>query len=256
MTEMIFRADGWVTTLVLFALMTASWAIGLTIGRHLARRGREPTDSKLGEASLGLMALLLAFTFAMALEKHGHRREMVVSDADAIGDFYTTVSLLKEPARSQLQAAVREYAHYRLELTTHSIWDEADFNESVARTNAMTARMTALVRDAADAGTPVVEPLVDTLNSLISSNATRQAAVRDHLPGPIVFLLALSTLISLALLGCDQGIARKRQYASTITFMLMIVAVLYIVLDLNQSRRGLLRVTQEPLERRVRAIDQ
>ena len=46
--------------------------------------------------------MLLAFSFSMSLVKHEQRRQMVVTDSNAIGDFYTCVSLLKEPQREKL----------------------------------------------------------------------------------------------------------------------------------------------------------
>lgn len=256
MTQLLYREDAWLTVVILFVLMIATWIIGMAVGGQLARRGKAATGSKVGEASLGLMGLLLAFAFAMALEKHGTRREMVVQDANAIGDFYTTVSLLKEPVRGHLQALVREYAHNRLELANRPPHTEAELDAAIARVNTMHARMTDLVREAADAGTPVVEPLVDTLNNVTSSFGSRLAAVRDRLPGPILMLLAIATLVSIALLGREQGLAGKRHYLSSVGFMIMIAFTLYLILDLNQPQRGLLRVSQEPLERVVKALEQ
>ena len=254
MTYLIFRADAWATALILFVLMTAAWLIGLMVGRRMIRLGKSVMGSKVPEASLGLMGLLLGFTFAMALEKHGNRREMVVQEANAIGDFYTTVSLLKEPARGHLQSVIRDSARDRLELSKRPAVSETELDAAIARINTMHTRMTELVREAADAGTPVVEPLVDTLNNVTSSYAARLAAVRDHLPWPIVFLLIVSTVTSTGLLGREQGIAGKKHYLSTVFFMMMTAFALYLTLDLNQPQRGLMRVSQEPLERLVKAL--
>jgi hypothetical protein len=116
MNAILFEVDAWVTALVLVALMLAAWSAGWWQGRRLARQQREVPASKFNEASMALLGLLLAFTFSMSLGKHDQRRQMVVTDSNAIGDFYTCASLLKGPVRGKLQGAIREYTEYRLAL--------------------------------------------------------------------------------------------------------------------------------------------
>src|SRR5437660_608289 len=89
-------APGGIGTL-LAAAMGASWALGWWRGRASGKEEREAPASKFQDAILAVLGLLLAFTFSMSLGKHEQRRQMVVADSNAIGDFYTSVSLLKEP---------------------------------------------------------------------------------------------------------------------------------------------------------------
>jgi hypothetical protein len=249
MTYFIYRESAWLTTLVLIALMVAAWALGFRWGRRRAARGEKAETGKVQEATLALMGLLLAFTFAMALDKHGRRREMVVTDANAIGDYYTTVSLLPQPVRGQLQEVLRAYTEHRLDIVRRSPLSDADAAVAIGKINAMHDRMTELTRTAVDGNTPVVEPLVDTLNGVTSSFAARVWAATDRLPWPIVMLLGVSVLVSLALLGHGQGVDGKPHPRATLGLILMIGFVLHLTLDLNQPQRGLIRVGQEPLER-------
>ena len=46
----------------------------------------------------------------MALGRHDQRRLAVIAESNAIGDYYTCASLLKEPQRNQLQSVIRDYA--------------------------------------------------------------------------------------------------------------------------------------------------
>jgi hypothetical protein len=41
---------------------------------------------------------------------------MVVGDANAIGDFYTCASLLKEPVRTKLRTVIHDYTSLRVDL--------------------------------------------------------------------------------------------------------------------------------------------
>jgi hypothetical protein len=45
---------------------------------------------------------------------------MKFADSNAIGDFYTCASSLKEPARTKLQAVIRQYAQARLDLSAEA----------------------------------------------------------------------------------------------------------------------------------------
>jgi hypothetical protein len=89
--------------------MFAAWAFGRWHGQRLRVGTGDVPVSKFEDASLALLGLLLGFTFSMAIAKHDQRRLMVVADSNAIGDFYTCASLLKEPLRTKLQTVIREY---------------------------------------------------------------------------------------------------------------------------------------------------
>jgi hypothetical protein len=254
MTEYLFRQSAWVTTVAIVVLMATAAAAGFAWGRRRAARGEKIETGKVEEATLAIMGLLLAFTFAMALDKHARRRETVVADSNAIGDYYTAVSLLPQPLRGDLQQLVRAYAEHRLDLERRAPLSDTDAARAINEINAMHNRMTELTRAAVEQRTPVVEPLVNTLNGLTSSQAARLWAATDRLNWPIVVLLAVSVVVSLALLGRGQGVDNKPRPLVTLGFIVMIGLILYLTLDLNQPRRGLIRVGQEPLERLVKSM--
>jgi hypothetical protein len=94
-----------IVALILVIAMLAAWSIGKRLGYRLLKGGTKP--SKFDDASMALLGLLLAFSFGMSIAKHDQRRLAVVADSNAIGDFYTCASLLKEPSRTNLQAVIR-----------------------------------------------------------------------------------------------------------------------------------------------------
>jgi hypothetical protein len=242
------EVDAWVTAALLAAAMLAGWAVGWWSGCSLSQEAREVPASKFNDAILALLGLLLAFTFSMSLIKHDQRRQMVVTDSNAIGDFYTCVSLLKEPVRGKLQGVVRRYVEHRLALAS-SVADEATFQQKLDEIQEMHGQMQTLVGKAVDEGTPVVVPLVNTLNAVTSSHAARLMAVRDRLPGSIVLLLFLGAVVSVALIGRQQGASAEWHPGTTVGFAVLVCMVVWVTLDLNQPQRGLITVSQEPLQR-------
>jgi hypothetical protein len=95
--------DAWSIAALVALAMVGAWLLGRSIGTRLRReaQGARPAVSKFLDASLALLGLLLAFTFATAFSQHDQRRIMVVADSNAVGDFYNCASLLKEPVRTK-----------------------------------------------------------------------------------------------------------------------------------------------------------
>ena len=247
MSGILSQLDARVVALLLSALMLASWRLGVRLGRTVGEPGE-----KFEEASMALLGLLLAFTFAMSLQKYDHRRDMLIIDTNAIGDFYTCATLLQEPSRTRLQGVIREYAVLRLETARagRGISEKA-LNDVLARFDQMHARMTDLVGEALRQGTPISEPLTNTLNAVTSSQASRLAAVRDRLPASILSLLFLGAILSTVLRGLQEGASEKAHLIGVLCYVLVVGLVVWVTLDLNQPGRGVTSLSQEPLERLI-----
>src|SRR6478735_6041035 len=105
----------------LIAIVVCLFTVGaLELGRWLGARGSHPSDeataalSVIKNAVLGLLALLLAFSFSLASSRYDARRELVVQEANAIGTAYLRAELLDEGVRRAYAADLRAYADTRL----------------------------------------------------------------------------------------------------------------------------------------------
>jgi hypothetical protein len=248
MISIFADVDAWLTALTLGLAMFVAWQFGRWHGRRLRVEYGEVPVSKFDDASLAILGLLLGFTFSMAIVKHDQRRLMVVADSNAIGDFYTCASLLKEPVRTTLQSVIRDYARLRVELSGRKL-DAAEFESALERMQQIHGQMTALVDQALVAGTPIAVSLTNTLNGVTSNHAARLAAIRDRLPASVVLLLLVSAVVASLLVGREQGASDKADLAGTVCFIVLISFVTYVILDLNQPERGSITVSQEPMQR-------
>jgi membrane protease YdiL (CAAX protease family) len=255
MDSILERIDGWLIALVFAATMFACWGFGYRRGcREPLEVGEDP-GNKFIDASIALVGLLLAFTFAMALGRHDQRRLAVVAESNAIGDFYTCASLLKEPEKSQLQKVIRVYARHILDTPQERLPVEEE-KKAVQRSQELVAHMTRLVGEALAVGTPIAMPLTNTLNNVTSTNASRLHTYQERLPWSIVLLLYLSSVVPSYLIGEKQGCSHKKHLAGSLSFIVLVSLVIFITLDLNQPRRGLIQVSQQALETLVRSMDQ
>jgi hypothetical protein len=142
-----------------------------------------------------------------------------------------TASLLKEPVSGKLQAVIREYIEFRLALAEAPTPDAATLQRHLDKIQEMHARTLSLVGEAVDGGTPVVVSLVNTFNEVTSSDAARLAAVRDRLPTSIVLLLLLGAVVSMVLLGMQQGASGEWRIAGTLSFVALVCMVVWVTLD-------------------------
>jgi hypothetical protein len=163
MDQIGYVQDPAVLSVILAILMFLAWRIGIKLGRRLRVGGG--TTPQFDGAGMALLGLLLAFAFGTSMSKHDQRRIAVVQDSNAISDFYTCATLLKEPTRSKLQAVIRGYAEQRLEVVRKPM-NSFNLESALADFRRMHEQMTTLVDQALSSGTPIAVSLTNTLNAV------------------------------------------------------------------------------------------
>lgn len=147
MNNIFTQYDPHTVVILLATAMLVAWGVGWRLGARLRDVPGPRAGSKFDDASLALLSLLLAFSFGMSLNKHDNRRDMVVADANSIGDFYTCASVLNEPLRTKLIQAIREYAELRLKVAESSD-PQAESQTALPRFRTMQIEMSELVAQA------------------------------------------------------------------------------------------------------------
>ena len=56
------------------------------------------------------------------------------------------------------------------------------------------------------------------------------------------------------LIGEKQGLSNKAHFSGSFSFIVIVTLVIFVILDLNQPRRGLIRVSQDSLERVIQSM--
>ena len=104
----------WVLYPVVIALMVIAAELGHIIGWRTRRRNPDHADlGTLTGATLGLLALLLAFGFSIALSRYEARRTMVLEEANAIGSTANFALMLPAPAQQPILSLLRDYTVVR-----------------------------------------------------------------------------------------------------------------------------------------------
>ena len=249
--NIIYDWPTWVLLVSLLALMFAATEVGYRLGR--ARHAEEPEGSHavsnaLKGSIIGLVALLLGFSYSITSSRFNQRQRLVLDEANAIGTCYLRAGLLGEPARNRIRAALHRYTDLRLEHFERALVP----GEYQRTTKAMDAAMVDLwsaVEDGvkADHELARTSQIVPAANEVIDLSATRAWASHNQMPPSVLLLLAVCMIISSGLVGHSSGQVRRRHLGLWIGLNILVMLVLFVVLDFDRPRRGLIQVNHAPL---------
>ncbi|WP_409187579.1 hypothetical protein [Bradyrhizobium sp. RDM4] len=99
-----------ISAAIVFLTSEFGWRLGIRTKGHCA----SANISALEQSLLGLLALIIGFTFLMALTRFEARREAVLIEANAIGTTALRARLLPAPHRAESLKLLREYAQIRI----------------------------------------------------------------------------------------------------------------------------------------------
>ncbi len=234
--------------LVGLAVILCASEIGRRIGVLLTGARGSDSISVLESAILGLLALLIGFTFAMALSRFEARRDAVLNEANAIGTTALRARLLPEPHRAETLKLLREYVKIRLDITQRPV-SQTELTAAIGRSNTLQEALWQQAKAVAakDSGMVPTGLFIQTLNEMIDSQGKRLAALRNKVP--MVVLLALFGVAALAnaFAGYASGLEERRSRLPVYITGLLISAVIALILDLDRPGAGFIDVSQQPM---------
>jgi prepilin signal peptidase PulO-like enzyme (type II secretory pathway) len=245
----------WTETLplvVLGPIFLAMLIVGVEVGyrghRWLARRREDGVvhggQDYLLSAVLGLLALLLGFTFSLALNRYDARRELVVQEANAIGTTWLRVQILEEPNRAAMSALLRRYVDARI------AWSEADRDPAVlARANALQGQLWTATGAAVrgDSSPLLSRGMMDAMNESFDLASARTAARAAHVPIQVLGVLILYSALSTVMLGYILAGGGQPHRVATGLLLVLLTLALVMIVDLDRPRGGAIHVSQQPL---------
>jgi len=237
---------------VMLALLLAACEIGYR--RGLADAGAPDSLRTLmsgtGAAILGLLGLLLGFSLSMAIARWDTRRDVIISESNAIGTLSLRAGLLEDPVRGRLREALRAYSDARIALGgSRNRPDE--LRAARRESEALHVVIWSVVESANRPTTAnaTLASLISSANELIDLHELRLASVENHLPPALFLLLMALGALSVAFLAWSFGAASHRGRAPMVLLALLIGSVLLLIMDVNRPQRGRIEVGVAPLER-------
>lgn len=244
----------------LFGAMIIACLIGFgsraLVVRHVRRIAEEEEKPSGQETSvvaevLGLLALLLAFTFGVALDRYEARRELVNSEAAAIASTYSIVQMLDEPHRTRLSKLLVAYTDNRIELG-----ERGGTEASLVQTNErLLTDILAASKAASDSALKhgITEPFVEKTTQILEHDGLRKLARLTRVPTGVLVVLFVYVVVAAAMLGYVLDELRAR-IAACLLFLLLTMSLVVIV-DLNRPESGFIREQQTAMRMLRKSMD-
>lgn len=212
----------------------------LTKGRQESEQSQE---SYLIGAILGVLALLMAFSFGMALDRYEERRHLVIKEANAIGTSYLRAQLLDEPHRARLSQLLIDYTDNRIKLATAS---PDNLASDLKRSDRLLTEIWAAVVAARESALRhnISTPLLMTFNEVIDLDAERKLSRTMRVPAPVLLLLYFYLILVAAVLGYVLKEQRVRLCGA---FFILLTIYASVIADLNRPTSGTIQESQEPM---------
>lgn len=256
---MIWNTNEAVLFVVAVALFLGVQAAGFRRGLRDAHHSDGDAKAhvhSLQNAALGLLALLLGFTFAMAVQRFDTRKELVLEESNAIGTAYLRSKLLPAPQAAESARLYRDLAAARLDFFRAGV-DAAKLEAAHAAAGRIESRLWDIVREASGADPKSVPAglYIDALNAVIDVHEKRRVALENHVPEAVIALLFAVAAVALGITAYGCGLGRRRRFRSNALFAVTIALVLAVILDVDRPRRGVVQVSQASLERLKAQLD-
>lgn len=250
--------------LILVVLLPTFAILGYWSGRSNREKriaaGKE-VDLSASEASLGaivgLLGLLLAFSFGGAVSLLESRKNDIITEANALGTAFLRTDFLAEPEASELRDAIYAYAQTRVVPRADGLSTTEDVQAFIQRSLEAQSRLWPLTVAATDAPLPpaLATFVASSMNDVLDAHALRMRSLSAPVAELSQTIVVMAALAALFLLGDRSGIAGRPLTWRTFVFSALLFAVMLTVLDVQRATQGLIRVDQSALQATLRDME-
>ncbi len=231
---------------ILFAGIIIFHIFGVQVIRYQKKINPEHTTSGIGPfegALLGLLSLMLAFTFNKSASNYDSRKALLVQEANDIGTALFRTDLYPDSIRQEFRTDFKKYINARIdyykagndenkiqaalknaEIISQSIWLRASIISQQSAVQNSSIQMI-----------PAVNYMIDTMSK-------REASRISRVPESILWLLFLLTITGSFIVGYASN-AKKINWIIIFLYSLMTVMTIYLILDLDRPRQGLINTS-------------
>jgi len=208
----------------------------------LKEDGREDFSVVLG-ATLTLLALLIGFSFSMAVSRYDQRKNYEEAEANAIGTEYVRADLLPAADAARVRDLLKKYVDERvLFYTTRN-------QQWLAKIEADTAELqkelwSAVLPGAEARPTPPLALVLSGMNDVLHSQGYTQAAWWNRIPMAAWVLMVAIAICCNVLIGYGAHQTDRR------IFLIVPIAVsiaFFLISDIDSPRGGAIRVAPQNL---------
>jgi len=231
---------------------------GFRLGKNAQATAKKAQTSQVRAimgAGLGLLAFMLAFTFATAQTHFEARVQSLAEEARIARNAFMQADLLTEPRRSQAKTLLKDYIQLR---SDSSKFGGPDVKEKLAGLLQESEKIQAqLWSIAAQSHQQTGKKKADSKESdlfMVSVLALSDihyirvhSAIMNRIPFTIWITLYLMAILSMIIMGYQAGLTDRRSPVATITLAVAFSAVIILITDLDRPIMSFFEINKQLL---------
>lgn len=238
---------------IVFLLSVALTLLAIFVGMRLYNLSEKKNSDKIKEqigtvvgATLALLAFVLAFTFNMAASRFDARKQLLLSEVNAINSAYLQTGLLSQPYQSESRKLLQEYVDLRIRAVTQKGVLEHALKQSEVIQHQLWTLAARMITESKY--TPVQTLYIRSLNKIIELHNKRvTVGLQTRIPSTIWVGLYIVATLAMLTVGYQFGQSRRFPGIISIVLAMAFSSVLTLIADLDRSVTATVRVNQAPL---------
>lgn len=240
----LFDLDAKYIVIFLFFSMLLAMNIGYRFGTRKTKTDSD--NSGILSSLLGLLALLLAFTFGMSGSRYENRKASLIDEANCIGTAILRADTYPDSLKQEFKKDFEIYLDSRIAYLESNRNDEK-VKEALTISTKISQKLweTATLNSKNKDLFLPSNMMIPALNSMFDSASTTNTVYNSNVPESIVYLLLVFSIIISFYIGYSSGFKKEIDKFYILGFCLLTSIVIYITLDLDRPRRGSINMQNE-----------
>ena len=238
---------------LVFALSLLGLWLSAKIGGSIGDRQRNKEEEGLEDfdvimaAILTLLALIIGFSFSMAVNRYDQRKSYEEAEANAIGTEYVRVDFLPSADAAKARALLKEYLDERiLFYNTRVLFYSASGTRQLQQIDTTTTHLqndlwAVMQAPAVAQPTPIVALVASGMNDVLNSQGYTQAAWLYRIPREAWLLMVFIAICCNLMIGYGSRRARAKGFLFVILPLVVSIS-LFLIADIDSPRSGIIRV--------------
>ncbi len=241
--------------------------IGFRLGRYSQKKAAKAQASQVRSimgAILGLLAFMLAFSFAAGQSHYELRTQYLVEEARLARNIYYQAEFLPVPLATETRQIIRDYINDRVKVDQLAREEKvAEILELIQKSEQMQQKLWRIATDnedllnasgSTDRGRNRFTELV---GGLIDVHAQRlQAALMNRIPSVIWITLYLCALLSMLVMGYQAGLVGRRSPIATASLAFAFSVIMMLITDLDRPLMNLFHLDNHVMIEVLQMMDE
>jgi hypothetical protein len=248
----------WALLIGTILVMVLFIEFGFQLGKNAQANSKKAQTSQVRAimgAGLGLLAFMLAFTFATAQSHFEARVQSLAEEARIARNAFMQADLLVEPRRSQAKQLLKDYIELRSDSRTLKGPGVAEQLAELLRTSEQIQQKLWLIAAQSDTqakdkqvGVKENDLFMVSIIALTDIHYTRlHSAVMNRIPFTIWITLYLMAILSMIIMGYQAGLTDRRSPVATMTLAVAFSAVIILIADLDRPIMSFFEINKQLL---------